>query len=423
MSTPVAFILAGGVGKRLSLLTRFRAKPAVPFAGRYRIIDFTLTNCFRSGIDDVFILTQYIARSLIRHIGIGKPWDLDRRKGGVHILHPRLGFQAADWYQGTADAIFQNMAVIEELDNEFILILSGDHVYHMDYREFMRFHIASGKPASVAVVTVPRSMCGEFGIVSADRDGTITRFEEKPEHSESNLASMGIYIFEKEFLLRTLKTLHHRFENLDFGKHIFPHLVSRRLVSAYRFPGYWLDIGTLKGYYRASIDLLNRHPRLRFQDDGIPVLTVPDDSPPLVVAKSARIERSLVCNGCVVDGEVVSSIVSPNVMIKRGAVVENSIIFHDCVIERGARVRDAIIDKMVTVGRNASVGFGDRRLSNQLQPQYLDFGISLVGIKTRITAGARIGTNCLVCGSPADGSMPQSNVGDGESCIAENITL
>ena len=423
MSTPVAFILAGGVGKRLSLLTRFRAKPAVPFAGRYRIIDFTLTNCFRSGIDDVFILTQYIARSLTRHIGIGKPWDLDRRKGGVHILHPRLGFQAADWYQGTADAIFQNVPVLKELENDLILILSGDHIYHMDYREFMRFHLASGKPASVAVVTVPRSMCGEFGIVTATRDGTVTRFEEKPKHSESNLASMGIYIFEKDILLRTLKKLHTRFENLDFGKHIFPHLVSQRHVAAYRFPGYWLDIGTLKAYYRASLDLLHKRPRLRFQEDGVPVLTVPDDSPPLVVTKTARIVRSLVCNGCVVEGEVNSSIVSPNVTVKRGAVVENSIIFHDCVIESGARIRNTIIDKTVTVGRNASIGFGDPRTPNKLQPLYLDFGISLIGSKTHIPAGTSIGANCLVCGSAADGSMERRDVADGESCIAESVTL
>lgn len=423
MSTPVAFILAGGVGKRLSLLTRFRAKPAVPFAGRYRIIDFTLTNCVRSGIDDVFILTQYIARSLIRHIGIGKPWDLDRRKGGVHILHPRLGFQAADWYQGTADAIFQNVPVIRELENDHILILSGDHVYHMDYREFMHFHLVSGMPVSVAVVTVPRSMCGEFGIVTAARDGTVTRFEEKPKHSDSNLASMGIYIFEKDFLMRTLKKLHTQFKNLDFGKHVFPHLVSYRRVAAYRFPGYWLDIGTLKSYYRASLDLLNTRPHLRFQADGVPVLTVPDDSPPLVVTKTARIVRSLVCNGCVVEGEVDSSIVSPNVTIKRGAVVENSIIFHDCVIESGTRIRNTIIDKTVTVGRNASIGFGDHRIPNKLQPSHLDFGISLVGTKTHVPAGARIGTNCLVCGSPADGSMERRDVADGESCIAESITL
>ena len=423
MKTPVAFILAGGVGKRLSLLTRFRAKPAVPFAGRYRIIDFTLTNCVRSGIDDVYILTQYIARSLIRHIGIGKPWDLDRRKGGVHILHPRLGFQAADWYRGTADAIFQNIPVLEELESDHILILSGDHVYHMDYRDFMHFHAASEKPASVAVVTVPRSMCGEFGIVTAGRDGTVTCFEEKPEHSESNLASMGIYIFEKEFLIRTLKKLRARHENLDFGKHVFPHLVSRRRVAAYRFPGYWLDIGTLKGYYAASLDLLGKHPRLRFQDDGLPVLTVPDDSPPLVLGKNARAVSSLICNGCLIEGEVISSIVSQNATIKRGALVENSILFHDCIIERGARVRNCIIDKTVTVGKNAVVGFGDPRIHNALQPSYLDFGITLVGAKTHIPALTRIGTNCLVCGSPEDGSMTQKDLGDGESCIEENITL
>jgi glucose-1-phosphate adenylyltransferase len=423
MSTPVAFILAGGVGKRLSLLTRFRAKPAVPFAGRYRIIDFTLTNCVRSGIDDVFILTQYIARSLIRHIAIGKPWDLDRRKGGVHILHPRLGFQAADWYRGTADAIFQNIPVIQELANEHILILSGDHVYHMDYGAFMDFHLSSGRPASVAVVMVPRSMCNEFGIVTAARDGAVTRFDEKPQRAGSDLASMGIYIFEKEFLLRTLKKLHGQIPDLDFGKHVFPHLVSRRRVAAYRFPGYWLDIGTLKAYYRASLGLLNARPRLRFQEEGVPVLTVPDDSPPLVVTKTARVVRSLVCNGCVVEGEVDSSIVSPNVTVERGAVIEKSIVFHDCVIESGARIRNTIIDKSVTVGRNASIGFGDSRTPNHLQPSYLDFGISLIGAKTHVPAGARVGTNCLVCGSTADGSLDRREVADGESCIAESITL
>lgn len=423
MSTQAAFLLAGGVGKRLSLLTRFRAKPAVPFAGRYRIVDFTLTNCVRSGIGDVFVLTQYIARSLTRHIGIGKPWDLDRRTGGVHILHPRLGFQAADWYRGTADAIFQNIPVLEELENDHILILSGDHVYHMDYRDFMRFHLASGKPASVAVVEVPRSTCREFGIVTAERDGTVTRFDEKPKQSKSNLASMGIYIFEKDFLLRTLRKLHPRFENLDFGKHVFPYLVGRRRAAAYRFPGYWLDIGTLKAYYRASLDLLNRRPRVRFKDDDVPVLTVPDDSPPLAVTKTASVVRSLVCNGCIVEGEVRSSIVSPNVTIKRGAVVENSILFHECVIEGGARVRNAIVDGRARIGRNAAIGFGDPRVPNRLQPTYLDFGITLIGSKTQVPGGARIGTNCLVCGSPRDGSVSCGDVPDGESCIAEGITL
>lgn len=429
MSAPVAFILAGGVGKRLSLLTRFRAKPAVPFAGRYRIIDFTLTNCVRSGINDVYILTQYIARSLIRHIGIGKPWDLDRRKGGVHILHPRLGFQAADWYRGTADAIYQNVPVIEELENDRVLILSGDHVYHMDYRDFTQFHAESGKPASVAVVEVPQSMCGEFGIVTAATDGTITKFEEKPERSDGTLASMGIYIFNKEFLLQTLKQLHGRHTDLDFGKHVFPYLVSRRRVAAYRFPGYWLDIGTLKAYYRASLDLLGERSRLKFSSNGVPVLTVPDDCPPLAVTRSAGIRRSLICNGCVVEGEVVSSIVSPGVTIRKGAVIENSIIFHDCVIESGAEVRNTIIDKRVVVGRNAKIGSGgdrrseDRQRPNSLQPAYLDFGVSLIGTKTRIPPGVTIGANCLVCGSPDDGSIPHGDIADGESRIAANITL
>jgi glucose-1-phosphate adenylyltransferase len=395
----VAFILAGGVGKRLNLLTRFRAKPAVPFAGRYRIIDFTLTNCVRSGIGEVYVLTQYISRSLDNHIGIGKPWDLDRIQGGLHTLHPHLGRQGADWYQGTADAFFQNIPVLRDLGCDYILILSGDHVYRADYSEFIDFHIEAGRPASVGVVEVPKSLCREFGIATVDANGQILRFDEKPGRAASNLASMGIYIFERTFLIDKLLELKPLFDDLDFGKHVVPHLVGEGTISAYRYRDYWLDIGTLKSYYTANLSLLSAHPRLRLSDPSWAVLTIPDDYPPLFVSDDAVIEQSLVCNGGVIKGTVKSSVLSPGVVVERGASVERSIILHECVIRSGAVVKNAILDKMVTIGKHASIGSGNPRVPNALQPDYLDFGITLIGKRTRVPAGTMIGTNCLVCGS------------------------
>jgi glucose-1-phosphate adenylyltransferase len=419
----VAFILAGGVGKRLSLLTRFRAKPAVPFGGKYRIIDFTLTNCVRSGIDEVYVLTQYISRSLVRHIGIGKPWDLDRMTGGLHVLHPHLGYQAADWYRGTADAIYQNMSVLKKLTCENVMILSGDHVYLMDYRGFMAFHEETGRPASVAVVRVPRSMTSDFGIASVDRSGNITRFEEKPKASDSNLASMGIYIFNREYLISVLGLLEASHDDLDFGKHVIPYLVSKGEVSAYHFSGYWLDIGTLRGYYMASLGLLADRPRLKLYRWSSPVLTIPDDEPPFVVTGEAGVKNSLICNGCLVRGDVRSSILSPGVKIERGARVENSILFHDCTIGAGAEVRNTIIDKGALIGPHARVGFGDAASPSKLQPAYLDFGITLIGKRTVVPGGIRVGTNCLVSGTLDRGLIPRRDIDDGEFFVGADARL
>ncbi len=419
----VAFILAGGVGKRLSLLTRYRAKPAVPFGGRYRIIDFTLTNCVRSGIDEVYVLTQYISRSLVRHIGIGKPWDLDRMTGGLHVLHPHLGYQATDWYRGTADAMYQNISVLKGLACENVMILSGDHVYLMDYRGFMTFHLEGGKPASVGLVRVPRSLTREFGIASIDRSGNITKFVEKPAETDSNLASMGIYIFNKEFLISILKQLESSHADLDFGKHVVPHLVSKGQVSGYEFTGYWLDIGTLKSYYMASLELLGERPRLKLCNTSSPVLTVPDDAPPFVVTGEASVSNSLICNGCLVRGEVRSSILSPGVTVEKGARVESSILFNECTIGAGAEVRNTIIDKAALIGPRARVGFGEPDTPNRLHPDYLDFGVTIIGKRTVVPGGIHIGTNCLVSGTLDRGLIPRHEIGDGESSVAVDMRL
>ncbi len=408
-----AFILAGGIGKRLSLLTTYRAKPAVPFAGKYRIIDFTLTNCVRSGIGEVFVLAQYISRSLEGHLGIGKPWDLDRASGGLHVLHPHLGYRAADWYRGTADALYQNMSIIESLDCEHVLILSGDHVYNMDYSDFLEFHVESGRPVTVAVSDVPWSMTKHFGIATLNSGGKILRFDEKPAAAGSTLASMGIYIFDRRFLMSTLERMKKSHDDLDFGKHIIPALVGRGRISAFRYAGFWLDIGTLKSYYQASLSLLSKRPRLVLSGEGRGVMTAPDDYPPMRLLNDSSVERSMICNGSVIAGSVRSSILSPGVVVEKGAVVEDSVILQDCVIGKGARVVRTILDKEVRVGSNAVLGMGNARTANDIQSEYLDFGITLVAKGTRIPSGISIGTNCLIAGR-----IPRTDIPDGGSSIA-----
>ncbi len=423
MGRMAAFILAGGAGTRLSLLTGYRAKPAVPFAGRYRIIDFTLTNCVRSEISLVHVLTQYSSRSLNRHLGIGKPWDLDRLNGGLHILHPRLGFEGADWYKGTADAIYQNIPVLKKLTEEYILILSGDHVYNMDYREFLDFHVESGRPASLAVVEVPSELTVEFGIATVDRRGKVTSFREKPKTSRSNLASMGIYIFSREYLISILREMKKDHDDLDFGKHIIPRLVSVGEVSAFRYEDFWLDIGTLRSYYNASLSLLSERSRLKLEGERGSVLTVPYDDPPIMMAKECSVRRSLICDGCVIKGSVTNSVLSPRVSIERGASVENSIILHDCVIKSGARVKDAILDESCLIGKGAQIGFGDSSVPNVMQPGYLDFGITLVGMNTEIPPGIRIGTNCLIAGGKKETRIQDIDIADGGVEISPDLGI
>jgi glucose-1-phosphate adenylyltransferase len=408
-----AFILAGGIGKRLSLMTSHRAKPAVPFAGKYRIIDFTLTNCVRSGIGEVFVLAQYISRSLERHLGIGKPWDLDRATGGLHVLHPHLGFRAADWYKGTADAIYQNMSILESLDSDHVLILSGDHVYNMDYGDFLSYHISSGRPLTVAVSDVPRSMTRHFGIATVNGSGKLLRFDEKPDVASSTLASMGIYIFDRNFLISTLERLKKSHDDLDFGKHIIPDLVKRGKVSAFRYGGFWLDIGTLKSYYQASLSLLTKRPRLQLSGSGRGVMTAPDDYPPMRLMPGSRVERSMICSGSIISGTVRSSVLSPGVIVENGALVEESVILQDCVIGKGAKVVRSILDKDVRVGSEAVIGPGKANIPSDIQPEYLDFGVTLVGKGTRIPSGIKIGTNCLV-----SGRVKRVDIPDGMSSIS-----
>ncbi|MGM0483732.1 MAG: glucose-1-phosphate adenylyltransferase family protein [Candidatus Krumholzibacteriota bacterium] len=419
MEDLAAFILAGGKGQRLSVLTRNRAKPAVPFAGNYRIIDFTMTNCVRSGITTVFVLTQYISRSLVRHLGIGKPWDLDRQKGGLRLLHPRLGYEGADWYMGTADALYQNLAVLQELDCRNVLILSGDHIYREDYRRFLDAHMRLGNEATMGTVEVDRNLTRHFGIATLDKSSRVVSFDEKPASSDSNLASMGIYIFGREFLISVLMKLKKEFHNLDFGKHVIPYLTEEGMISGYLFDRYWLDIGTVTNYYSASQNLLDDSSESGFDLFREKILTVPDDNLPTTIGDDAEVKNSLICNGCEIRGKVYSSILSPGVVVEEGAEVRNCVLFHRCRIGKGTVISNTIMDKMSVSGKGSIIGEGDAARPNRVYPEYIHSGITLIGRQTVIHDGARIGTNCLIDGERRDGRIDRKDYPDGDCHVSE----
>ena len=393
-----ALVLAGGLGTRLCLLSERRAKPAVPFAGKYRIIDFTLSNCVNSGIFDVGVLTQYRPTSLHQHIGIGQPWDLDRTRGGVQLLQPSPGSLAGEWYQGTADAIRRNLLHLRRRQAEQVLVLSGDHVYKMDYNVLYAFHRASGASVTVAVNEVPDSEVKSFGILETDPTGRVTAFLEKPKTATSRLASMGVYLFEREALTRWLTEDAAMPDSThDFGRDLMPRLVSRgEDVFAYRFRDYWQDVGTLDSYYHSQLELLSESPPLDLSDPEWVIHTQSADRPAVRFESGSRVERSLICNGCRIEGTVERSVLSPGVVVRPGAVVRDSIVMNDTVIERDARVDRGVIDKSVVVGAGARVGCGEALTPNQACPEHLAGGLVLVGKEARIPGGIAIGRNARI---------------------------
>ena len=393
-----ALVLAGGLGTRLCLLSERRAKPAVPFAGKYRIIDFTLSNCVNSSIFDVGVLTQYRPTSLHQHIGIGRPWDLDRTRGGVQLLQPSPGSLAGEWYQGTADAIRRNLLHLRRRQAEQVLVLSGDHVYKMDYNVLYAFHRASGASVTVAVTEVPETEIHSFGILETDPSGRVTAFLEKPEKAASRLASMGVYLFDREALTRWLaEDASLPDSKHDFGRDLMPRLVARgEAVFAYRFRDYWQDVGTLDSYYESQIELLSDTPPLDLSDPEWVIHTQSADRPPVRFETGSHVERSLICNGCRIEGTVERSVLSPGVVVQPGAVVQDSIIMNDSVVERGAVVNRGVIDKSVVVGEGARVGWGENRTPNQACPEHLAAGLVLVGKEAQIPAGISIGRNARI---------------------------
>ncbi len=418
-TTRYAFILAGGVGSRLCLLSERRAKPAVPFAGKYRIIDFTLSNCVNSGIYDVGVLTQYRPTSLNRHIGTGRPWDLDRFRGGVQILQPALGSVESDWYQGTADAIYRNLIHLRRRRTEQVLILSGDHVYQMDYNVLYAFHVAQGSQCTVAVAEVPEAEISSFGILETEPNGRVVAFKEKPKTARSRLASMGVYLFDREKLIEWLvEDAANPNSSHDFGKDVLPRLVARGdAVFAYRFGEYWQDVGTLDSYYEANRAFLRDDPPLALGDPESMLHTLSADRPPARFESGGVATRSLVTNGCRIAGTVERSILSPGVVVESGAVVRDSIVMQDTIVRRGAVLDRAIVDKDVVIGEGAKVGVGEASVPNRACPHHLSSGLLVVGKAAVIPDGLAVGRNARIGAAvgPAHftGDVPAGGVVDG----------
>ena len=354
----VAMLLAGGQGSRLYALTSIIAKPAVSFGGKYRIIDFPLSNCVNSGIDTVGVLTQYQPLILNSYIGNGQPWDLDRTFGGVHTLPPYQGKNSSDWYKGTANAIYQNLRFINQYDPDYVLVLSGDHIYKMNYSLMLNYHILNGADCTIAAINVPIEEASRFGILNTNEDGSIYEFEEKPKKPKSTLASMGIYVFSTKKLQKYLEedSLDPNSAN-DFGKNILPKmLASGEKMMAYPFEGYWKDVGTIDSLYEANMDLLGDNPKFDVTDNSWKIQSRSPLAPPQYIGDGAKAINSIIMSGCEIYGTVENSVLSSDVIVKKGAVVKNSIIMADVTIEEGAVVDYSIIDEGTTVGKNAKIG-------------------------------------------------------------------
>jgi len=415
-----AFILAGGVGSRLCLLSEKRAKPAVPFGGKYRIIDFTLSNCVNSGIYDIGVLTQYRPTSLNQHIGIGRPWDLDRSRGGIQLLQPAPGAFQSDWYKGTADAIYQNLQHLKRRKVDEVLILSGDHVYKMDYNVLYAFHRANRAHMTVAVTEVPEKDVSQFGILETEPSGRVTAFKEKPKGPVgSRLASMGVYLFDREALLRLLVEDAAIAESShDFGKDILPRMVSRNEgVFAFHFQDYWQDVGTLDSYYESSLAFVSSRPPLDLHDPSWVIHTQSADRPPVRVEHGAKIAHSMIANGCRIAGQVTNSVLFPGVDVAPGAVIRDSIVMHDTVVGPRAVLDRCIVDKEVEIGAGARLGHGEERLPNRACPEHLSGGLVIVGKRARIPGGITIGTNARIGASVSEkdfsAPVPSGGVVDG----------
>jgi len=423
MRKVLALVLAGGEGKRLSVLAERRAKPAVPFAGKYRIIDFTLSNCVNSGINTVAVVPQYNPRSLARHIGVGKPWDLDRVIGGITLLYPFVSTNGEmHWYRGTAEAVYHNRRFIQDSRVDEVLVLSGDHVYTMHYEEMIRCHRQQGADITIGVTEVPWNETARFGIVLLDDAGRVVAFDEKPSQPRSNLASMGIYVFNKDILFRLLEDAYRRGLR-DFGSHIIPDAIDGYLVYGHKYEGYWRDVGTVEAYWQANMDLVVDVPPFNLYDPETEVRTLSVDMPPVKVGPRAQVSRSLISNGCIINGTVSDSVLSPHVYVEEGAHVMDSIIFHDTVIAQGATVHRSIIDKECYIGPGCWIGCGDDYTPNKDEPLYLDCGITVVGKAARLPPGLSVGRNCRIDPGAEERDFSSLFVASGSSVTAKKILL
>ena len=412
----IAMLLAGGQGSRLGVLTAKVAKPAVAFGGKYRIIDFPLSNCINSGIDTVGVLTQYQPLRLNAHIGIGIPWDLDRNYGGVTVLPPYERSGSSEWYSGTANAIYQNLDYMEQFDPDYVLILSGDHIYKMDYEVMLDYHKANNADVTIAAMPVPMEEASRFGIVIADEDGRIQEFQEKPAEPKSNLASMGIYIFSWKVLKEALETLKDE-PGCDFGKHIIPycHNKGERLF-AYEYNGYWKDVGTLGSYWEANMELIDIVPEFNLYEEYWKIYTKSEIQPPDYIAGDSVVERSIIGEGSDIYGEVYNSVIGCGVTIGKGTVIRDSIIMNQTQIGEGCEINKAIIAENVVVGNQVKLGVGEET-ENDTAPHIYNHGLVTIGEKSVIPDGISVGKNSVISGVTAAADYEDSQLASGKTLI------
>ena len=417
----IAMLLAGGQGSRLYALTEKLAKPAVPFGGKYRIIDFPLSNCVNSGIDTVGILTQYQPLVLNEYIGNGQPWDLDRLYGGVHVLPPYQKASGSDWYKGTANAIYQNMGFISKFNPEYVVILSGDHIYKMDYSQMIKAHKERGAAATIAVIEVPWDEASRFGIMNTDAEMNIVEFEEKPKNPKSNLASMGVYVFTWSVLKKYLIQDENDPESdNDFGKNIIPKMLEdKNILLAYRFSGYWKDVGTIQSLWEANMNLLSENPGYLLDDDDWKIFSRNSAMPPHYISPLARIKNCYVTAGCEIDGDVENSIIFEGVKIEKGAKVRDSVIFPCAVIKEGATLEKCMIGSNAYIGKNAVIGSGDEdAVKDFYDTKICADDITLIGPDVVIEEGIKI-EKCSMVTRNVKG---KTNITKNASCDADIIT-
>ncbi len=413
----LVLLLAGGVGSRLNILVQSRAKPAVPFAGHYRIIDFSLSNVMTSGLTKVGVLTQYKPLSLMRHLGMGEAWDFTGRSRGLKILPPHTGFQDSDWYKGTADAVRQNIDFLEKNPANEVVLLSGDHIYNMDFHAMIEYHRFKKADVTIGMMVVPMSEIYQFGAGIVDAQNRIIDWEEKPENPKTNLASMGIYVFDYKYLL---DSLYKDKAEVDFGMHILPRAIDNDNVFAYPFYGYWRDVGTIQSYWEANMDVISHDSaispaewgvRTNIEADGRPA-----DRPPARFGSDAKVSRSMISAGCVVRGTVINSVLAPGVVVEKGATVKDSILFADCVVGKNSTMDLAICDKRVQISGNSIVGSGmNHDFPNIEQPEHLYTGITLIGKEACVPSGITIGRNCIVNSQTEESAFSIKKLSDGET--------
>ncbi|MBC5660562.1 glucose-1-phosphate adenylyltransferase [Anaerosacchariphilus sp. NSJ-68] len=412
----IAMLLAGGQGSRLGVLTAKVAKPAVSFGGKYRIIDFPLSNCINSGVDTVGVLTQYQPLRLNTHIGIGMPWDLDRNVGGVTVLPPYEKSTNSEWYTGTANAIYQNLDYIDTYNPDYVLILSGDHIYKMDYEVMLDFHKENNADVTIAVMPVPMEEASRFGIMITDENNQITEFEEKPEHPRSNLASMGIYIFSWPILRNALIQLSNQ-QNCDFGKHIIPYCRDNgNRLFAFEFNGYWKDVGTLGSYWEANMELIDVIPEFNLYEEFWKIYTKSDAVPPQYISADSRIERSIITGGSEIYGDVYNSVIGSGVTIGKGTVVRDSIIMKNTTIGENCIIEKAIIAEEAEISDGVVMGIGED-VPNKVQPRIYSFGLVTVGENSYIPPNVKIGKNTAISGDTTPDDYREGVLESGETLI------